>query len=249
MPKINVYLPDELAAAVKDAGIPVSPICQQALQVAVRKVAALRETATTLDLAVEDFASKFPHFTQKASTAVTTATRLARRKGQREVGTGHLLVGLIETGQNMALQTLLSLDIDPDEVREELLGRMPADQESPAETETAARGFDGHAAAALKAGLAEAITLGHNYIGCEHLLLGLVSEPDGVGGEVLRARGAELRMVRRTVQAGLGGYVYAQHRNEGQQQQGAEQLRQVLGQFSQRLDAIEQRLATLPDNA
>jgi ATP-dependent Clp protease ATP-binding subunit ClpC len=249
MPKINVYLPDELAAAVKDLGIPVSPICQQALQTAVRKVAAIRETTAKVDLESEEFASRFPNFTQKASTAVATATRLARSKNQSEVGTDHLLVALIDIGDNMALQTLLSLEIDPDDVRDELLARMPADTGSPAEAAPDGRHFDEHAAAALKAALGEGITLGHNYIGCEHLLLGLVAEPDGVAGEVLRSRGAELRVVRRTVQAGLGGYVYAQNRKDVKQQQGAEQLRQVLAQFGQRLDKIEERLATLPDNS
>jgi ATP-dependent Clp protease ATP-binding subunit ClpA len=248
MPKINVYLPDELAAAVKEAGSPVSPICQQALQAAVRKVAAIRETTAKLDLESEEFANRFPNFTQKASTAVATATRLARRKGQVEVGTDHLLVALIDIGENMALQTLLALEIDPDDVREELLARMPADADAPATGEPS-RHFDEPAAAALKAALGEAITMGHNYIGCEHLLLGVVAEPDGVAGEVLRSHGAELRVVRRTVQAGLGGYVYGQKRKETQQQQGAEQLRQVLAQFGQRLDRIEERLATLPDGS
>ncbi len=249
MPKINVYLPDELAEAVKEAGIPVSPICQQALQVAVRKVAAIRETTAKLDLDSDDLGKRFPNFTEKANRAVTTATELARRKGQTEVGTEHLLVALTEIGQNMALQTLLSLEIDPDDVREELLGRLPADAGSTAEGEPS-RHFDTAAAAALKAALGEAITMGHNYIGCEHLLLGLVTEPDGGAGEVLRSRGVELRVARRTVQAGLGGYLYARNRSEGrQQQQGAEQLREVLGRFAQRLDMIEERLARLPDSS
>src|SRR6202000_2260862 len=110
----------------------------------------------------------------------------ARQKGQTEVGTDHLLVALIDVGDgNLALQTLLALEIDPDEVREELLGRMPADVEPPAQAEPGGRHFDEHAGAALKAALSEAITMGHNYIGCEHLLLGLVTEQHGVGGEVL----------------------------------------------------------------
>jgi ATP-dependent Clp protease ATP-binding subunit ClpA len=54
----------------------------------------------------------------------------------------------------------------------------------------------------------EATSLGHNYIGCEHRLLGLVAEPDGIAGQVLRALGADPRLVRRAVTAALAGYVH-----------------------------------------
>jgi ATP-dependent Clp protease ATP-binding subunit ClpA len=68
--------------------------------------------------------------------------------------------------------------------------------------------FDGPAANALELTITEAITLGHNYVGCEHLLLGLIAEPDGAGGQVLRAAGAELRSTRGAVVAALAGYVH-----------------------------------------
>jgi hypothetical protein len=54
----------------------------------------------------------------------------------------------------------------------------------------------------------EAIAFGHNYVGCEHLLLGLVTEPDGTAGEVLRELGAEPPLTRRAVSAALAGYVH-----------------------------------------
>jgi ATP-dependent Clp protease ATP-binding subunit ClpC len=54
----------------------------------------------------------------------------------------------------------------------------------------------------------EAIALGHNYVGCEHVLLGLISEPDGTGGNVLRALGIDLRSTRRAVVAALSGYTH-----------------------------------------
>lgn len=244
MPKINVYLSEELAEAVKEAGIPVSPICQQALQLAVRKVAAIRETTTKMDIDTDDVADRFQNFTAKANQAVRSAIRLARAKAQG-VGTEHLLAALVEGRDNMAVQTLLALELDPDDLRAELLAKLPADVES---TDPARR-FEPAAAAALTAALAEAITMGHNYIGCEHLLLGIVSEPDGVGGAVLRDHGIDLKAARRTVQAALGGFGYARNRAEGQQQTGAEQLRQVLAQFGQRLDRIEARLAELPDGS
>jgi ATP-dependent Clp protease ATP-binding subunit ClpC len=244
MPKINVYLSDELAEAVRAAGIPVSPVCQQALQLAVRKVAAIRETTAKMDLDTDDVADRFQNFTAKANQAVTNALRLARSKGQ-DVGTEHLLAALVDGGDNMAVQALLALELDPDDLRAELLATMPADASS---TETERR-FEPTGTAALQAALAEAISMGHNYIGCEHLLLGIVSEPDGTGGAVLREHGIDLKAARRTVQASLGGYVYARNRAEGQQPAGAEQLRQVLTQFGQRLDRIEARLARLPDDS
>ncbi|WP_219518979.1 Clp protease N-terminal domain-containing protein [Nonomuraea ceibae] len=68
--------------------------------------------------------------------------------------------------------------------------------------------FSGAAANALEFAVNEAASLGHNYIGCEHLLLGLVNEPDGTAGQVLRGLGAEPRLTRRAVVAALAGYVH-----------------------------------------
>jgi ATP-dependent Clp protease ATP-binding subunit ClpA len=88
--------------------------------------------------------------------------------------------------------------------------------------------------------------MGHNYIGCEHLLLGLVVEPDGVAGELLRSRGIDARAARRAVSATLSGFVYAQNRSQGTQQPAAaEQLRAVLAKFGQRLDKLEEGMARL----
>jgi ATP-dependent Clp protease ATP-binding subunit ClpC len=243
MPKINVYLSEELAEAVKAAGIPVSPICQRALEVAVRRVTAIRETAK-FDLTEDDMAGRMPNFTAKANNAVTTGVGLAREAGLARVGTEHILAGILAEGQNMAVNVLRSMEIEPDDLKETLAAR-PVTGEMAVAGEKAAKNLGDTAAAAMEAALNEAISLGHNYIGCEHLLLGLIAEPDGAGGEVLRSHGAELRLVKRAVQAAVSGYAYARARGDAPAT-AADQLREVLSKFGERLNKIEERLDRLP---
>jgi ATP-dependent Clp protease ATP-binding subunit ClpC len=240
MPKVNVYLPDDLAAAVKDLGLPVSPICQHALETAVRRVSGLMETAK-LDLTGDDPTARLKNFTDKSRAAVSFAIQRARDSGVAMITTEHLLAGILDEGANLALQVLRSLEIEPDDLREELSAR-PA---LTADGEGAGRQLDTSAAAALKAALHEAITFGHNYIGCEHLLLGLINEPDGGAGEILRSRGAEPRLTRRAVATVLSGYVYAKSQlGGGTDQSGAAALRDALAKIGERLDRLEARVGS-----
>lgn len=209
MPKINVYLPDELAEAVKESGLPVSAICQRALETAVRRISGIREAALN-DQAGEDPAGRLAHFTTRARTSVKLAVEHARTQGAAAVGTEHLLAGLLDEGGNLALQVLQVLEIEPQALRREL-DRTPAAAAATAVPEgegTEPLRFSPGAAAALELAVGESLALNHNYIGCEHLLLGLVAEPDGRGGSVLRALGAEQRLTRRAVSAALAGYQY-----------------------------------------
>jgi ATP-dependent Clp protease ATP-binding subunit ClpC len=241
MPKINVYLPDDLAEAVKAAGLPVSPICQRALEVAVRRVTAIRETAR-LDLTEADPTARLERFTAKAKATVDGAIRLARESDQQLVGTKHLLAAMIDEGSNLAVQALRSMEIEPDDVLEDLAARTAT--EPAADGEPDGLRLSGPAATVLKSALDEAIGLAHNYIGCEHLLLGMVNEPDGVAGEVLRSRGAEPRLLKRAVQALIQGFVYA--RSQGQVPPNpAEALKQALAPIVRRLDSLEQRMDEL----
>src|SRR2546430_11398091 len=112
MPKINVYLPDELAEAVKDSGVPVSAICQRALEQSVRRVTAIRE-AVLSDLEVTDPAAHLSRFTKRAATVVKLAIEQARADGAATVGTQHLLHGILAEGKNMALMGLTAIDVDP----------------------------------------------------------------------------------------------------------------------------------------
>ncbi|GIG91908.1 Clp protease N-terminal domain-containing protein [Plantactinospora endophytica] len=204
MPKINVYLPDELAEAVRVAGIPVSAVCQRALEQAVRRVSAIRETALG-DLDDADLAARLPHFTPRARAVVLLAVDRSRDDGSAAVGTAHLLAGMLAEGTNLALHVLRAEEIEPERVLRDLAGQPTA--EPGVEPDDVLR-FTGPAANALELAVTEATALGHNYVGCEHLLLGLIAEPDGVGGQLLRSLGAELRLTRRAVVAALAGYVH-----------------------------------------
>src|SRR6478609_11395750 len=119
MPKINVYLPDDLAAAVRDAQVPVSAVCQQALERAVRDVTSLRATDQP-PLADHPALGTFARFTARARKAVSLAEDAAREIPHNYVGTEHLLLGLIDEGDNLAIKTLLSLNIELADLRTEL---------------------------------------------------------------------------------------------------------------------------------
>jgi ATP-dependent Clp protease ATP-binding subunit ClpA len=209
MPKINVYLPDELAEAVKKAGVPVSAICQRALEQAVRRVTAIRETALSVP-DIDDLTARFTHFTPRARTVIKLSVEQARALGATEVGTEHLLGGLLAEGGNLALQVLGALEIESEEIRRRLdrLSLETPEVPGSATDDDAELTFSASAAAALEMTVTDATALGHNYIGCEHLLLGLVSEPDGAAGQILRGLGAEQRLTRRAVSAALAGYVH-----------------------------------------
>ncbi|QMU69425.1 Clp protease N-terminal domain-containing protein [Streptacidiphilus sp. P02-A3a] len=199
MPKINVYLPDDLAEAVKEAGVPVSAVCQQALEQAVRRVTALRASSPD-ELAREDPSGRLAYFTARSRDAVRRAVELAAAEGGG-VGTRHLLGGVLDQEGNLALRVLQVLEIDPAGIRRAL------EREPDADAGESGR-FSATAANALELTASEALALGHNYVGCEHLLLGLIAEPEGAAGRVLRALGVEHRAARRAVSAALVGYAH-----------------------------------------
>lgn len=225
MPKVNVYLPDDLAEAVREAGVPVSAVCQRALEQAVRRVTAVRE-ATAGTLTADRLDPQTAQFTRRSVTMLRSAWDAARTAGLPDMGTEHLLAALAADENGLAARVLTALEITPQQVRAALAGRADgrpgaADGEAGSSAGrsadhgadvTTANGpsirFSPQAAAAvqLAATESEATGLGHPYIGSEHLLLGLISEPDGAGGSVLRSLGAELRVTRRAVAAALAGW-------------------------------------------
>jgi ATP-dependent Clp protease ATP-binding subunit ClpA len=134
----------------------------------------------------------FQRFTDRARRVVVLAQDEARRLDHNYIGTEHLLLGLISEGEGVAAAALKSLGISLAPVRqqvEEIIGR---GQEAP-------QGhipFTPRAKSVLELSLREALQLGHNYIGTEHILLGLIREGDGVAGHVLVRLGADLNRVR-----------------------------------------------------
>jgi len=237
MPKINVYLPDELAAAVKDAQVPVSAICQSALERAVRDV----ESARAAEQAPPDDRpgfGLFGRFTGRARTALSNAEATAREVPHNYVGTEHVLLGLIEEGGNVALKVLESLEVEPADLRTELVASL-APASGPVSGHVP---FTPLAKHALEATAKEAFTLGHNYIGCEHLLLGVLATEEGLGSQVLRRMGLELRTTRAATVKVLTGFVYARQ-NLPASTAPADVSEDALQQILRRLDAIEQRLS------
>lgn len=280
VPKINVYVPDELAEAVKEAGVPVSAVCQRALETAVRRVTAIRQAVLTPTSGLST-SNRLTHFTDRARTVVKLAVEEARDQSAREVGTEHLLHGILAEGGNLALQVLTALEIEPEQVLRELERRKsgaasgsaapdsgaatiepesataPAAAASPdAESGVTVPGEDGlriggQAAAALELAVTEATSLGHNYVGCEHLLLGLIAEPDGAGGEILRSLGAELRLTRRAVGAAIAGYVYLrtqQGQNTAPTPTVTDPMAKLSTLIDQQLKPVVQRLERIESN-
>jgi ATP-dependent Clp protease ATP-binding subunit ClpA len=245
MPKINVYLPDELADAVREAGIPVSAVCQQSLELAVRRITDIR-TAVAGQQDLDEALGRLTSFTQKARTAVALAIEQARAQEAAAVTTAHLLGGLVSEGTNLALNVLRAVEIDPDQVGRDTARGPQAEQPVPG-TAPGVLAFSAPAAQALNLAVTEAISLGHNYVGGEHLLLGLTAEPDGVAGAALREAGAEPKGLRRTVGAALAGYMYLRSQQATGQAPGlqaavADAVRQQLAPVIERLSAVEERL-------
>lgn len=260
MPKINVYLPDDLAEAVKETGVPVSAICQRALEASVRRVTAIRQAALA-EVSLDDPGGRLAHFTANARGAVGLGLRAARASGVAEVGTEHLLAGVLAQPGNLAITVLTSMEVDLEAVRRALAERgvPPVTTETRGEpAENIAVRFSGPAANALELAATEAIGLGHNYIGCEHLLLGLASETEGTAAPLLRELGADYRPIRRAVSAALAGYTVITASKQARQQAASppgggqmlatlrEAVRQEMQPFVQRLDRLEERLG--PEN-
>ena len=143
----------------------------------------------------------FERFTDRARRVVVLAQEEARLLNHNYIGTEHILLGLLNEGEGIAAQALESLDIDLASVREEVVKIIGQGQQSP----SGHIPFTPRAKKVLELSLREALQLGHNYIGTEHTLLGLIREGEGVAAQVLEQLGAELQKVRQTVIQLLSG--------------------------------------------
>ena len=118
------------------------------------------------------------------------------------IGTEHILLGLIHEGEGVAAKALESLNISLEAVRQQVEEIIGQGQAAP----TGHIPFTPRAKKVLELSLREALQLGHNYIGTEHILLGLIREGEGVAAQVLQKLGADLNRVRQTVIQLLSGY-------------------------------------------
>ncbi|HLU53171.1 MAG TPA: ATP-dependent Clp protease ATP-binding subunit [Acidimicrobiia bacterium] len=143
----------------------------------------------------------FERFTDRARRVVVLAQEEARSLNHNYIGTEHILLGLLNEGEGIAAKALESLGIGLDSVRDEVVKIIGPGQQSP----TGHIPFTPRAKKVLELSLREALQLGHNYIGTEHILLGLIREGEGVAAQVLQQLGAELQKVRQSVIQLLSG--------------------------------------------
>ena len=179
----------------------------------------------------------FERFTDRARRVVVLAQEEARMLNHNYIGTEHILLGLIHEGEGVAAKSLESLGISLEGVRsqvEEIIGQ---GQQAP----SGHIPFTPRAKKVLELSLREALQLGHNYIGTEHILLGLIREGEGVAAQVLVKLGAELTRVRQQVIQLLSGYQGKETAEAGTGGRGGEagnpSTSLVLDQFGRNLTA------------
>jgi len=153
----------------------------------------------------------FDRFTDRARKVMGLARQEAQRFNHDYIGTEHILLGLIQEGSGVAADVLKNLDVDPKRIRQEIeklvshgttmvtMGQLP---------------FTPRAKKVLELALEEASNLGHNYIGTEHLLLGLIREQEGIAAQVLQNLNVRLEDVREEVLELLGAEVSGQETEE-----------------------------------
>ncbi|CAN5132700.1 ATP-dependent Clp protease ATP-binding subunit [soil metagenome] len=175
----------------------------------------------------------FERFTDRARRVVVLAQEEARLLNHNYIGTEHILLGLIHEGEGVAAKALESPGISLEKVRQQVEEIIGAGQSPP----SGHIPFTPRAKKVLELSLREALQLGHNYIGTEHILLGLIREGEGVAAQVLVKLGADLGRVRQQVIQLLSGYSGSKEAAGGgtsQTQQGS----LVLDQFGRNLTQL-----------
>ncbi len=176
----------------------------------------------------------FERFTDRARRVVVLAQEEARMLNHNYIGTEHILLGLIHEGEGVAAKALESLNISLEAVRQQVEEIIGQGQAAP----TGHIPFTPRAKKVLELSLREALQLGHNYIGTEHILLGLIREGEGVAAQVLQKLGADLSRVRQTVIQLLSGYTGGKGEPAGVGEQTGGQSSMVLDQFGRNLTQL-----------
>ncbi|MFG1920579.1 ATP-dependent Clp protease ATP-binding subunit [Cryptosporangium sp. NPDC048952] len=182
----------------------------------------------------------FERFTDRARRVVVLAQEEARMLNHNYIGTEHILLGLIHEGEGVAAKALESLGISLEGVRQQVEEIIGQGQQAP----SGHIPFTPRAKKVLELSLREALQLGHNYIGTEHILLGLIREGEGVAAQVLVKLGADLNRVRQQVIQLLSGYQGKEPAGSGAPAEGTPSTSLVLDQFGRNLTqaAREQKL-------
>src|SRR2546429_265035 len=173
----------------------------------------------------------FERFTDRARRVVVLAQEEARMLNHNYIGTEHILLGLIHEGEGVAAKALESLGISLEAVRQQVEEIIGQGQQAP----SGHIPFTPRAKKVLELSLREALQLGHNYIGTEHILLGLIREGEGVAAQVLVKLGADLNRVRQQVIQLLHGYQGKEPAAAGGPAESAPSTSLVLDQFGRNL--------------
>ena len=153
----------------------------------------------------------FGRFTERAQKVLALAQEEASRLGHSGVGTEHILLGLVREGEGIAAKSLVSLGLSSDKVQKEvekIIGRGPG--------QTSGMAYTPRAKKVIELSIDEARKLGHNYVGTEHILLGLIREGEGVAARVLANLGVSLNKARQQVLQLLGGDTHEGHQENTQ---------------------------------
>jgi ATP-dependent Clp protease ATP-binding subunit ClpC len=164
---------------------------------------------------------------------VVLAQEEARMLNHNYIGTEHILLGLIHEGEGVAAKSLEALNVSLESVRQQVEEIIGQGQQAP----SGHIPFTPRAKKVLELSLREALQLGHNYIGTEHILLGLIREGEGVAAQVLVKLGADLNRVRQQVIQLLSGYSGKEPLTSGAPAEGTPSTSLVLDQFGRNLTA------------
>jgi ATP-dependent Clp protease ATP-binding subunit ClpA len=194
----------------------------------------------------------FERFTDRARRVVVLAQEEARMLNHNYIGTEHILLGLIHQGEGVAARALESLGISLEAVRQQVEEIIGQGQQAP----SGHIQFTPRVKKVLELSRREAKELGHNYIGTEHILLGLIREGEGVAAQVLVKLGADLSGVRRQVievltgyqaEAGVARLARASARAGREERTLLPRLLDRVTALESRLSAVEDRVGTGPD--
>lgn len=195
--KVGTALSRLLAHPLEDAVIDISRMRQVLHPDGTETSVAITRAAT------DEWEQDFPHLTDRARTVLRLAVDQARTGSCSHVETGHLLHGIVGEGANLALAVLRAVEIDPAQVRQEVASH-PGTEPGPSHGATSPP-LSTAAVRALSSAKTEAAAQGSTYVGCEHLLLGLLADTSGAAGHALRARGADVESVRRVLITAVTG--------------------------------------------
>ncbi|HEX6882769.1 MAG TPA: ATP-dependent Clp protease ATP-binding subunit [Planctomycetota bacterium] len=174
----------------------------------------------------------FDRFTDRAKKVMNLARQEAQRFNHEYLGTEHILLGLVQEGSGVAANVLRNMNIDLAKIRTEVEKLVKT---GPSVVTMGQLPFTPRAKKVLELSMEEAGNLGHNYIGTEHLLLGLIKENEGIAAKVLTNLGVKLEDVREEVLEFLG----AEHGEEEEEEQSEQPIGGQQGQSKSKTPALD----------